>query len=222
MVESVTWVHQVPDGPYAARAVLDRSSLASIGEANALFVNLVADRHATRPGSSAFGLTADTAARICALNAPARVAVAQCPYTLFDVRFKDAMFWRRLASDAGCHTLDCAADDACFARAAVFLAWHLARSKGLAAALVLGMTPEVTCAWRGIPLSAIDQVALAALPHVEARWGRHAIFWPQLIDTALPAARDRVEAIRLLGLQLLAADGLRLRVPRPAGSFAGA
>ncbi|HXQ31973.1 MAG TPA: hypothetical protein VN790_08435 [Steroidobacteraceae bacterium] len=205
-----------------ARAVLDRSSLASIGEANALFLGLIADRHAARPDSGAFGLTADTAARIGALNAPARVAVAQCPYTLFDVRFKDALFWRHLTGEAGRHLLDCAVKDACFARTAVFLAWYLAQSKDLAAALVLGMTPEVTCAWRGIPLSAIDHMALAALPHVEARWGRHTTFWPQLIDTGMPTTRDRAESIRLLGLQLLAADRLRLRVPRPAGPFAGA
>ncbi|HXQ63552.1 MAG TPA: hypothetical protein VN787_01760 [Steroidobacteraceae bacterium] len=222
MVESANRVREAPDGPYAARAILDQSALASIGEANRLFLDLVADRHAAEPARGAFGLAPETVARIEALAAPARIAVALCPYTLFDLRFKDAAFWRRLAGDAARRTPGTATDDACFARTAVFLAWHLAQSKDLAAALVLGMTAEVKCAWRGIPLSAIDHVAMAALPQAQARWGRHATFWPRLIDTAVPAAADRAVAVRLLGLQLLAADGLRLRVPRPAGSLTGA
>jgi hypothetical protein len=221
MVGSVTPLDEVPSGPYAAHAVLDRGALGLISEANWLFLGLVAERRAAGAGSGVFGLAPETAARIRLLPAPARVAAAQCPYTLFDMRFKDAQFWRRFAGDDGPRASGSAAEDTPFARTAVFLAWHLAQRKDLVAALVLGMTPEVQCAWRGIPLSAIDNVALAALPHLEARWGRHATFWPQLIDTAVPAARDRAEVVRLLGLQLLAADGLRLRVPRPAGSLAG-
>jgi hypothetical protein len=144
----------------------------------------------------------------------ARMVVAQCPYTLFDLRFKDAAFWRASIRGSAADMPGSIAAGAAFARMGVILAWHLAQSNDLAAALVLGMTEDVKRIWRGIPLSALDRLALATLPHLAARWGRNAAFWPQLVDTA-PRAHGRAEAVRLLGLQLLAADGL---APPPGGA----
>jgi hypothetical protein len=90
----------------------------------------------------------------------------------------------------------------------VFLGWHLAQNNELTAALALGMTPTAREAWRGLPLSALDRAAMAALPRLEARWGTHARFWPRLLDAASEPSGARLEAVRLLGLQLLAAGGM--------------
>jgi len=97
----------------------------------------------------------------------------------------------------------------------VFLAWHLAQSSELTAAVVLGMTAAVQQAWRGLPLSALDRAATAALPHLAARWGGHPRFWPKLLEAAAPVDRARADSVRLLGLQLLAAEGIGAEA-RPA------
>ena len=61
-------------------------------------------------------------------------------------------------------------------------------------------------------MSAVAPAAAVAWPALRARWASHRLFWPALIDAA--AARDElaVDRVRRLGLQLLAADGLRAQL----------
>lgn len=213
MIDSTGEIHDAADGGgYLVHAVLDASALDSIRETNTGFLSLVAQHRAARPGAGLFGLTAAAVAGIAALDASARRAAASCPYTLFNLRFEDAAFWSGIARDAGRAGSASLGEEATFARTAVFLAWHLAQSSELTAALVLGMTGPVQQAWRTLPLSAIDRAATAALPHLAARWGDHPVFWPKLV--AAPALTDRARrhSVRLLGLQLLAADGIRADV----------
>ena len=202
MVEPSTSVRDGPESPYAARAVLDETALASIRETNLAFLVLLAGA-----GSESLGVNPAAVARIRELDAAGLAAVADCPYTLFNLRFEDADFWRGFALESAQPRQSAATERVSFVRMAVFLAWHLARSNELAASLVLGMTPDVQRAWREIPLSALERAAPGVLAHLQARWGRHPTFWIKLLSTAAPAARERAEAVRLLGLQLLAADG---------------
>ena len=202
MIEPVTSVRDGPESPYAARAVLDEGALAAIRESNRSFLTLAAGAQ-----SESLGIDSVTAARIRALDDAGLAAVADCPYTLFNLRFEDADFWRGFGFEAAQPWQSVATERVSFVRMAVFLAWHLARSNELAASLVLGMTPAVQRAWRAIPLSALERAAPGVLVHLQARWGSHPTFWGKLLDTAAPAARERADAVRLLGLQLLAADG---------------
>jgi hypothetical protein len=203
-------IHDVADGGgYLAHAVLDASVLGAIRQTNEGFLALVAERHAARPGSGAFGLTGAAAAGIAALDAAGRRAAAGCPYTLFNLRFEDTAFWAGVAHEARLAGSGSLADEATFARTAVFLAWHLAQQSGLTAAVVLGMTAPVQRAWRSLPLSAIDRAATVALPHLAARWGDHPLFWPKLVEPVQRTDRARGASVQLLGLQLLAADGIR-------------
>jgi hypothetical protein len=216
MIETSNGIHDAADGTrYLARAVLDQSSLDSICEANSGFLSLVAAHHVASPGSGAFGLGPATVAAIAALDFVGRRAAACCPYTLFNLRFEDAVFWRGIALDAARAGSRSLSDEATFARTGVFLAWHLAQSSELTAAVVLGMTAAVQQAWRGLPLSALDRAATAALPHLAARWGGHPRFWPKLLEAAAPVDRARADSVRLLGLQLLAAEGIGAEA-RPA------
>jgi hypothetical protein len=204
---------------YAARAVLDGNSLDSILEANLQFLQLIVARRAS-DGGGAFGLPPALALRIRGLGAAALHAAAECPYTLFNLRFEDAAFWRTIARTpgSGAATLRLVADDVAVARTAVFLAWHLAQSNDLAASLVLGMGEDAQRAWRGVALSGLDLAATTALPHLTARWGGHPTFWPRLLDSTGPNDRARADAVRLLGLQLLAADGSWPGAPRSPGT----
>jgi hypothetical protein len=229
---------------YAPRAFVEEGAVETIHQANATFLALVARR--PNAPDTAFGVAPPIVQRLAALHPNARRRAAQCPYTLFDLRFADAPFWRETAHDAVAHladeraaaeavdgaraghtghaasiparpVLEIAGGDAhvaVFALKAVFLAWHLARSPDGMAVVALGMTPDVVETWRGLPLSAFDRCAGAALPFLTARWGGHARFWPRLLDAAEHAGSDHAERVRLLGLQLLATETCRSYLPK--------
>lgn len=213
-------VHDAPEGAYAARAVIDASALTSIQEANLAFLALLGRGGWPAGSAPAPGLGAEILEELGRLDGRSRAALADCPYTLFDLRFADAAFWRGAAVAAVPPAESSLLTG--FTRTAVFLAWHLAQSNELAASLVLGMSAPVQRLWRGMPVSSLEAVALVAAPHLTARWGSHPTFWAKLLDTAGPGGRDRGEAVRLLGLQLIAADGTwppalpMGQVPRPA------
>ena len=202
----------LPEGAYAMRAILDASTLETIYEANAAYLGLVAERHARAPGGPALGLPAGIVARVAALDAAARSRAARCRYTLFNLRFEDAPFWCSALLDGPRAAPGGRADDASLARTAVFFAWHLVQRGDLAAALALGMTPAVESAWRALPLSRLDRAVVVALPQLVARWGGHARFWPRLLEAAVRDRSDLAADVRLLGLQLLAADGYRAQL----------
>lgn len=205
----------MPGGAYAARVAVDAATLTNIWHANAAFLALVAERRASAGGGPVYGLGAELAARVPAAGIAAE-RVAQCHYTLFNLRFEDAGFWSAALHGAA-PTADAAPGspmEAAFVRTAVFLAWHLAQRNELAAAIVLGMTPEVQQAWRALPLAKLERAAPCAHVHLQARWGGHARFWPKLLDAARGTALDQSEHVRLLGLQLLAADGVRTQLPQ--------
>jgi hypothetical protein len=190
-------------------------------------------RRAGQEGAAdALGLPRAVAARIADQDATTRRFAAECPYTLFNVRFEDAAFWRGIGSAAtqtpvpaplpvpgaafapACSERAASGHESRFVLTAVFLAWHLARQGDLSSALVLGMTPAVRDAWRAMSLQTLDAAAAASLPHLRARWGQHPRFWPQLLHAAEHPGADHAERVRLLGLQLLATDGCRTSLPR--------
>jgi hypothetical protein len=205
VADSLSSVRDGPDAAYAAQAVLDNGTLAAIREANESFLVLLGSSAAEPGGPAALGLPVHVAARVGELGSAERARVADCPYTLFNLRFDDPQFWRSLLPERVTAAEPPARLD--FARTAVFLAWHLAHSNALAAALVLGMSGEVQRAWRAIPLSVLDAASHIVLPHLSARWGSHPTFWARLLAGAGAAGPGTAESVRLLGLQLLAADG---------------
>ena len=188
MYEAATGVHdQLALGAYASQAVLDERVCDSLTQANLAFLERIVARHLEFPERPVFGLFPTIAAGIAGLDARGRAAAAGCPYTLFSMGFDDAEFWRNVALAGRTVGVGSLAEDATFARTAVFLAWHLAHSGEFAAALVLGMTPAVQAAWRTLPLSAIDRAAMAGCTRLEARWGHHHRFWPRLLGAATQA-----------------------------------
>ncbi len=201
---------------YVPRPLLEPSTLNAIREANFLFLGLVA-RHPQAPQAPVWGLDPVTVRALGALDPFARRAVAGLPYTIFNLCFEDAPFWREVVRDVGRPGSASLGAEATFARTAVFLAWHLVQGDDMTPAMVLGMTPAVVDAWRSLPLSALDHAATQALPRLEARWGGNTRFWPKLAAAADPKTRGAPAAVRELGLQLLAAQGLGAS---PAGSVA--
>lgn len=199
-------------GAYAPRGGVDDGTFEVIRQANGAFLALVARRCAGHRTASALGVHAAVAERIAAQDATTRRLASECPYTLFNLRFEDAAFWRRLPA---VDRIEAPSDeDSRFVLTAVFLAWHLARCGDLSAPLALGMAPAVHEVWRNLPLHGLEAAAAVSLPHLQARWGGHPRFWPLLLDAAEHPGVDHAERVRLLGLQLLATDGCRTTLPR--------
>jgi hypothetical protein len=206
VAEFLASVRDGSEAGYAAPAVLDGVTLAAISEANGAFLELLAASAEERPGATALGLPRAMALKVRALDSAARAQIADCPYTLFNLRFEEPAFWSSLLRQRAPGGGEPAARVA-FARTAVFFAWHLAHSNELAAALVLGMSTEVRRAFRAIPLSVLERATHVVLPHLTARFGTHPTFWQRLLDGAESRSAASAESARLLGLQLLAAAG---------------
>lgn len=195
---------------YAARQVLDPETREAITDVNLAFLTQI-DLLLPTPGAGGQRPT-PILRELQGASAATRAAAAACPYTLFNLRFEDAVFWRGVRAETR-PALAAAPVAAAFGRAAVVLAWHLVRSREFAAPIALGMAPAVSDIWRELPVRALDRVACMALPHLKPRWPEHPRFWPMLLAAAADAHPDQLAEVRLLGLQLLAADAMRSAAP---------
>jgi hypothetical protein len=196
---------------YAARSLIDAPTLQTIADGNCAFLGLVAARARRASEPSALGLAPSAVAGIAALEGAQRALAACASYTLFNLRFEDPLFWHALVTERR-NVPPPAADVAEFTRTAVFMAWHLVQSGELTPTLVLGMDGAVQRIWRALPLPALERLACAAAPELRARWAANALYWPALIEAASARDATALEAARVLGRQLLAADALRVRL----------
>jgi hypothetical protein len=197
----------------------------ALAEANRGFLERVTARSAAAAGGvglpgRVFGLAPEHAARMLRLLTPEREALAAAPFALFDLRFGDAVFWGQVLTPVAGGVADLRSTPVVtvapgrWVRASVVLAWHLAQRGGLAAALTLGMTPAVQALWSGMPLALLEPAAAAAEGVVLARWGAHPKFWGRMLAAVERRDSAGLRAVRHLGWQLLATDGLRSTLVR--------
>jgi len=191
--------------PYAVRSVLDQPTVRALHDVNRAFLGHAA---VLLGGGAQQPERLGQLGAVLGLPPTKRALAAECPYTLFNLCFQDGAFWRSVQAETRA-SLPMSGPAAAFGRAAVFLAWHLVRSRELAAPIVLGMTAPVVEVWRVLPVSALDHVAGAVLPHLSARWACHRSFWPALAAAADTGNVQQLNDVRLLGMQLLAADTVR-------------
>lgn len=205
MADDAEAVRDAAESAYQSRAIFPPHVMASTRAANAQFLDLVADR--ARDGAAeAYGLAPEYAARLREMGAEGRRDIADCPFTLFNMRFEDVAYWRAIQRRCAEPAASSPVESVPAARTAAFLAWYLAGYEDRAAASVLGMPPSVQRVWRGIAVSSVELAAATALPEMRARWPRQLSFWPSLLDSLGPDQRARAEIVRLLGMQLIAAD----------------
>lgn len=198
-------------------ALLDDNVAVALAQSNAGFIERLA-AGAGGPGAAVHGLPVDLARRVLRLLPLERTQLAGCSYALFDLRFADLAYWQHaLALPAGAPMVPATGATARWVRTAVFLAWHLAQRRDLAAALALGMAPPVQALWATVPLAALEAVGIAAEAGLQARWPAHPRFWPQLLEAVECGDLRRLVAARHLGWQLLATDGLRPALARRRG-----
>ena len=152
------------------------------------------------------------ASRLAPLNATQREAAANCPYALFDLRFRDATHWQgRLQQAQRWRISDERAVDAPtvdFVRLALFYAWHIASTTGLAAQLQLGMSADTAATFRATTLDSLPTLAVTESQHLTARWSDCAVYWRALVGAACGGNPTVLRRVQLHGLQLAAASRL--------------
>jgi hypothetical protein len=151
-------------------------------------------------------------ARLAPLSKPQREAAANCPYALFDFRFRDAAHWQlRLRSARQWRVADepvQEADTMEFVRLALFYAWHIASLAGITAELLLGMNGETVEAFRGATVDTLPSLAVSESAHLTARWSDCPFYWSALAGAASGGNPATLRRVQLHGLQLAAASRL--------------
>ncbi|MFM7067260.1 MAG: hypothetical protein ACKO0U_10600 [Gammaproteobacteria bacterium] len=190
----------------------------ALTEANLGFLERAALAAGAQPRSgvasaSCFGLSAEHASRLLRLLPAERARLATAPFALWDLRFGDSHYWAGVleARAAPPPSLPSASR---WVRGATVLAWHLAQRGGLIAALSVGMTPGVQALWSAMPLGALEAVAAAGEDVLSARWAGHPRFWDRMLQAIERDDESALVAVRHLGWQLLATDGLRPTLAR--------
>jgi hypothetical protein len=187
-------------GTWTQQSHVSLEHLTSIRGLNTRFLDLAGN-----------GLAPELARQVAELSAAQRVAAANCPYALFDLRFADDIYWRgRLQAGAWRVTdgVKVGQEIVEFARLALFYTWHVASSAGLDAHLLLGMHANTALAFRGIAVDALPALAQAEAANLTARWSACSSYWTALINAAARAEPAALRRVQLSGLQLAAAAQL--------------
>jgi hypothetical protein len=198
-------------GSWAQEPHLSAEMLGSLRDLNRQFLDLTTTRNG-RWEARGDGASLSMAERLAPLSAAQREAAAGCPYALFDLRFQDEAHWRwRLQNpETLCVADDSAVDDATvsFVRLALFYAWHVASSAGLAAQLLLGMHGNTAGAFRRLTVKQLPALAATEAVNLSARWSECTAYWSALTAAASSADPMVLRRVQLHGLQLAAAARL--------------
>jgi len=160
------------------------------------------------------GLTADVSAQLLPLSAAQKAAAADCPYALFDLRFRDDAHWRTRLGDEG--RWNVAEDEPvpvpretfAFVSLAIFFAWHVATAGRLASEWLLGMTDGTVAAFRAATIDSLPALAATEAVHLTARWSTCPAYWGALAGAAARPNPAGLRKVQLYGLQLVAAARL--------------
>jgi hypothetical protein len=200
-------------GSWVQESHLSSATLGSLHDLNHRFLDLTAAQRDAWAGCVAGGASSCVAGQLAPLSAVQRAAAAACPYALFDLRFQDEGHWlSRLRHAAPWRVADEAViddDTVNFVRLALFYAWHVASSAGLAAQLLLGMNGNTAAAFRRISVNDLPALVATEAPHLSARWAECDTFWNALAAAAARANPAVLRRVQLYGLQLAAAARLR-------------
>jgi hypothetical protein len=196
-------------GAWVEGAQLSGATLHSLRDLNRRFLELAAT------GSGEWwcgGGIAGIASRVAPLTPAQREAAANCPYALFDLRFRDALHWQgRLREPERWSVADERGMDAPtvdFVRLALFYAWHIASMASLSAQLLLGMSVDTAAIFRATTLDSLPSLALTEAAHLTARWSDCSVYWSALAGAASGGNPAVLRRIQLHGLQLAAASRL--------------
>jgi hypothetical protein len=203
MTESRRWL---------ASAVLNAAVLEPLYELNRSWLTLLATAPRYWAMSASRSRIPDPVpASLVTLTPEQRAQIARCPFSLFNARFNDGVYWLGIAGNMAVHEplppgVGAASCEplAVFGELAVFFGWHLVRANPPAARVVLGMADQTLAAFEALTLTELQRHAISSPELVTPRWPERSAFWLRLLDS-LPDSASIADA-RLLGLQMLAAE----------------
>ena len=149
--------------------------------------------------------------QLCALDAAATHELCATPYTLYYLPFGNVTYWHETArlnaaGERAAGSFQSRQDATRYlAELALFLAWHVASTDAAGARLFFGMSVGTLDFFRQADVATLAGVATLAAQVLQPRWQDNPYFWPDLIKSA-GTDRIRLQATRLLGAQLLAAE----------------
>jgi hypothetical protein len=198
-------------GTWAQESHLSAEILGSLRDLNHRFLDLTAARAGLWVASGG-AAPLQLAGQVAPLSVAQRAAAAGCPYALFDLRFQDDGYWRLRLQSAGAWRVadESMVDDdtATFVRLALFYAWHVASTAGIAAQLTLGMNGNTATAFRRITVNQLPALVVTESANLSARWSDCAAYWNALTAAASRADAAALRRVQLYGLQLAAAARL--------------
>jgi hypothetical protein len=202
-------------GGWAQESHLSTEILGSLRDLNHRFLDLAAARTNEWGACGGAGQSLRLAGQVAPLSAAQRAAAAGCPYALFDLRFQDDGHWRSRLQNSGSWRIadEFVVDDdtVSFVRLALFYAWHVASSAGLAAQLLLGMNCSTVGAFRRITVNQLPALVVTESANLSARWSECTAYWSALTAAASRTDPAALRRVQLYGLQLAAAA----RLPDP-------
>ena len=151
---------------------------------------------------------------LCALDVSARWRAAECSYLLFDAGFSETRRWTSTREPVAETAASAAPSIAFFTlprtvevlRHVLTYAWHLARSHGSAARLLLGMSPRCADLIGTCTLRQVTQLAESRPHWLRPRWPERLGIWRELLCCAMAGEAAALERIHHRGIQLLAAE----------------
>lgn len=201
---------------WGRRILFDDRVLSAVTGLNLLFLRVVHDINAVRPGMPVLGLPSHLAMRL-GCTAEVLEHMPRLPFALFDARFRDPAYWEAQARGASSVHDSGAIPPADprlvdFARAGLTLAWHFSQVDARLARLAFGLDAGTDAVLASLPVGRLDGLARRVAPMLAARFCTRERFW-LLFVAALRAPGDEplAERVRLLGLQLQGSDAARTR-----------
>jgi hypothetical protein len=112
--------------------------------------------------------------------------ITACPFTLFDMRFRDVRAWQTevQALSSGSALPAGRSDFLSLVHSATVLAWYAARQWPTEAALFIGATDEVVTTLQSIELSQLQSVAIQRANWLRPRWVDRVAVWSELVSLA--------------------------------------
>jgi hypothetical protein len=199
-------------GTWAQESHISTEILGSLRDLNHRFLDLTAAQAGLWVTSGGAAPSLHLAGRVAPLSVAQRAAAAGCPYALFNLRFQDDGYWRSRLQSAGASrvadesTID--DDTVDFVRLALFYAWHVASTAGVAAQLLLGMNGNTVTAFRRITVNQLPGLVVTESAHLSARWSDCTAYWGALTAAASRTDPAALRRVQLYGLQLAAAARL--------------
>lgn len=199
-------------GVTPAAAWLRPETLDSLLELNELGLALLAEETAVRGADAAMPLAA--AGELWrTLGAAARRRAAACPYLLLDAGFADPQRWRRVTTwqvgeiaEAGYAAFFSVPGAIGVLRLVLTYAWHLARTQGTAARLLLGMSAPCAQLIAQCTLRQVHALAEAHPEWLKPRWPTRPQVWSEVLLAAASGDARALECAHLHGLTLLAGE----------------